>query len=676
MSPSFFITGLVSRADSIAMKSRILFSTLVLAVGAATSVGGTSDKLTHAVPGSVQIGGRLGEKLELALTNRVMAQDLERIIKPFESRTEENSGHWRCEYWGKWFTSAALGYAYEPTPEHRAVIDRGVGELIATQTPDGYIGTYKTNKHLGIWDVWGRKYTLLGLLADYDLTGNQAALAAARRVADHLIREAPPGKTNLSENGIKELKGLASSSILEPVVLLYQRTGDRRYLEFTGDLIANWSRPNKYFTNGLQLVEQGCAGVPPFQIGSRKAYEMMSCSEGLCEMYRVTGKHRYLDSAVAFAQSIRRTELMIHGSGSSQELWCEGARMQTETLEQPVETCVTATWMKLCDQLLRLTGDSLWADELEVSLYNALLGAMTPDGAWWAYFSPLAGQRVPSHYQHADVQMSCCVANGPRGLLLTPRWAVMGCKDGVVVNLYSPGCATQKLANGTEVKLVQQTDYPVGDEIMLTVSPTKKTKFILKLRVPAWSKNTSLTVNGKAIVAQSGGYAELNREWSPGDRVVLKLDLRGRAVPAPSGAPEFAVMRGPILLALDDRLAKPQSIAVHLVTDKDGYVILQPHADKPADIGMAFDVPFEVRPTHYFSHHKITLTMCDYASAGNGWSSDNLFRVWLPQPLFLRNAYPAETWRLMSVELKVNECPAIPKATSVFSKSAPPPANR
>ena len=232
---------------------------------------------------------------------------------------------------------------------------------------------------------------------------------------------------------------------------------------------------------------------------------------------------------------------------------------------------------------------------------------MTPDGAWWAYFSPLAGQRVPSHYQHEDVQMSCCVANGPRGLFLTPRWAVMGCKAGIVVNLYSPGTATPKLTNGTEVKLVQQTDYPAGDEITLTILPATKTKFALNLRIPAWSKNTSLTVNGKLVATKAASYAEVTREWSPGDQVVLKLDLRGRAMAAPSGAPELAVMRGPILLALDDRLVKPQDIAVHLVADKEGYVALKPVISKPAGVWMAFEVPFEVRPTHYFKHYQTAL---------------------------------------------------------------------
>ena len=659
------------------MKKKYVFS-LSLAVASLLSTASQAeesrDKFTPAAPGSVQVGGWLGDKLDLSMNNRVMAQDLERIIQPFRDRTEENGGHWRCEYWGKWITSAAWACAYEPTPEHQALIDRGVKELLATQTPDGYLGTYKDGKHLEAWDVWGRKYVLLGLLADYDLSGNEAVLKAARREADFLINEAPPGTVNLSDNGLEVVKGLPASSILEPMARLYQRTGEKRYLDFADNIISNWSKPGKFSDTGPQLIENGLSGTPPSQISSRKAYEMMSCFEGLCEMYRVTGNRKYLDAAVNFAQTLRRTEIMIHGSGSNQELWCDGARIQTETMEQPVETCVTATWMKLCDQLLRLTGDPVWADQLEISLYNALLGAMTPDGAWWAYFSPLSGQRVPSHYQHDDCQLSCCVANGPRGLFLTPRWAVMGCKTGIVLNLYSPGSATQKLADGTEVKLVQQTDYPVGDTITLTVSPEKKSKFTLNLRIPAWSKQTLLNVNGKSVVAKAGSYAKVEREWSPGDQVVLKLDLRGRALPAPSGAPQFAIMRGPVLLALDNRLTKAQDLNVWLESDKDGYVVLQPSTNHPANVWMAFDVPFEVRPSHYFNHHQVTLKMCDYASAGNGWSSDDLFRVWLPRPLFLRNAYPADTWRIMCPDLK--ECPVIPKATSAISKKATPAAHQ
>ena len=615
-----------------------------------------NDLLKPSLPGSVQIDGWLGEKLDLSLKNRVMSQDLDLILHPYRERLEENSGHWRCEYWGKWFTSAVLGCAYEPTPAHRAVIDRAVEELISTQTPDGYIGTYKDEEHLGIWDVWGRKYTLLGLIAAYDLTGSRNALEAACRVADHLYKEAPPGAFNLTENGIDLLKGLSSSSILEPLALLYQRTGEPRYLELAENIIACWSKPNRFFEEGQQLIAQALAKVPPEQIGSQKAYEMMSCFEGLCEMYRISGESQYLESAVEFAKTLKDQELMIHGSGSNKELWCDGTRVQTEILEQPTETCVTVTWMKFCHQLLRLTGDSMWADELEVSLYNALLGSMTPDGAWWAYFSPLSGQRVPSHYQHEDVEMSCCVANGPRGLFLTSRWAVMTCDDGITVNLYTPGKATVALADGTTVRIAQKTDYPVGNEVVLSIDPETNAEFLLNLRIPGWSHRTTLSVNGEPVSCRPGGYVSLKRTWRACDEVVLKLDLRGRAVPAPSGAPQFSVMRGPIVLALDNRLSSPQDIAVRLAVDQEGYVELKPAESKPDDIWMAFEVPFDVKPRHYVGHYQVSLVMCDYASAGNRWSGDNLFRVWLPQPLFLRHMYPADTWRLMCPEL--DACPS------------------
>lgn len=651
--------GVPSQMKKNAQNITCLLSCLTAALSPSVRAEPPKDALSFAPTGTVQLQGWIGDKLDSCLSHRVMSQDLDKLIKPFQERTEMDSAGWRCEYWGKWFTSAALGYAYQPTTENRAKLDQAVKALIETQTPDGYIGTYDADHHLGIWDVWGRKYVLLGLMADYDLTGNKAALDAACREMDFLIAEAPADKVNLTETGIDVLKGLAPSSILEPTVLLYQRTGQKRYLDFAENIVARWNLPNKFTPKGLRLIDDALAGVPPMKIGAPKAYEMMSCFEGLCELYRATGNRTYLDAVIQFAQSIRKNELMITGSASNQELWGDGTRFQTGILEQPMETCVTVTWMKLCSQLLRLTGDPVWADELEISLYNALLGAMTPGGDWWSYWCPLAGQRVPSPHQHSDVQLSCCVANGPRGLLLTPRWALMEEKDGPVVNLYAPGTSTARLTDGTDVKIVQETGYPVTDQTTLTVTPSRKCRFVLGLRIPAWSESTALTVNGNPVPCQPGTYARIDREWSPGDKVALTLDLRGRAVSAPSGAPEFAVMRGPIVLALDSRLTSPQNIAVRLQVDDTGHVALKPSASKPDPVWMAFDVPFEVRPSHFFNHREILLTLCDFASAGNEWSAQNLYRVWLPQPLFLGEMYPADTWKLMYPDMQ--KCPEIPK---------------
>ena len=441
------------------------------------------------------------------------------------------------------------------------------------------------------------------------------------------------------------------------MALLYERTGDPRYLDFAKTIVGDWSVPTKFAPQGMHLMEDALANVPPLKIDSPKAYEMTSCFEGVCELYRATGDQRLLQAAVNYGQGIRRTERMIIGSGSNQELWCDGARLQTELLEQPIETCVTATWMKYCCQLLRLTGDPVWADELEVSLYNALLGAMTPQGNWWAYFTPLQGQRVPSPVQVKQTESSCCVVSGPRGLFLTPRWALMNSAGGPVLNYYGPGTFTGKMPDGGDVKLIQETDYPVGDSIHITVNPVRKTSFALRLRIPAWSAATILTVNGEIVPAEPGKYAVLQRTWLPGDKIELKLDLRGRAVVSPSGAPQMAVMRGPVVLALDNRLMESDPKNVRLLAT-NGWVDLRPRATNATGFQMVFDVPFEYRPSHFFNHKIIYLPMCDYASAGNAWSEQNLFRVWLPQPLMLSQAFAPDTWKLM---YPAGQRPSMPK---------------
>lgn len=625
-----------------------------------------ADAMTLALPGTVQLQGWLGDKLGLCLDHRVWGLDPEPLVDVLRNHNDTNN--WRGEYWGKWYTAAVLAYAYEPTAAHRAQLEKVAREVIDIQQPDGYLGPYQKNDHLKVWDIWCRKYVLLGLIAAYDLTGDKTALAAAGRDADNLINDLDHKKVKLVELGVPELKGLANSSIIEPVALLYQRTGNPKYLAFAQSIIAQWNAPYGTAPQGIHMLEKALADAPPLQ---NHAYTIMSCFEGICELYRATGDRQYLDGAVRFGQSVRRYERMIDGSTGNHELFCDGVRYQTEFLEKPQETCATVTWIKLCAQLLRLTGDPVWADEMELSLYNAMIGAMTPGGEWCGYFTELTGERVPSFNAHPDLNLSCCMASAPRGLLLTPRWAVMTAPDGPVVNLYAPGTASVKLPDGAEVKIVQETDYPVGDQIKLTISPAHKQRFTLSLRIPAWSQRTALAVNGETVACAPGKYAKLDREWTPGDQVLLTLDLRGRVLPAPSGAPQLALMRGPILLALDNRLVPSTPTAVWLNTNTDGFVELKPLAAKPAWAWMAFEVPFQVHPSHFYGRYTTNLAMCDFSSAGNAWNEKNLYRTWLPQPLYLGNAYASNTWILQN-PYQPDPRPAIPTGVQAKDAAAKP----
>ena len=77
-----------------------------------------------------------------------------------------------------------------------------------------------------------------------------------------------------------------------------------------------------------------------------KAYEMMSCYQGLLEYYRLCGDKRLLDAAVATARSIIATEINVTGSGSAYECWYHGGTRETLPAYHMMETCVTTTWLR------------------------------------------------------------------------------------------------------------------------------------------------------------------------------------------------------------------------------------------------------------------------------------------------------------------------------------------
>jgi DUF1680 family protein len=666
------------------MNIRIIFMlaaslTCSLALHAQKTGTKTIDKLHQLPAGASEIKGYLGEKMNLCIQNGIMNRAFELYIKPFEIRNDDPS-KWQGEFWGKWFTSAALVHHYHPSGQHRKIIDDATAGMIRTQDATGKLSSYK--KDFGDWDIWGRKYAILGLVAHFDETGNKASIEAAARSVDNLISILGPGKRKITETGLSLLEALSSSSVLEPVVLVYQRTGEKKYLDFAKYIVKLWSEPNAYTPSGMKLVEDALASKDPILISSPKGYEQMSCYEGLCELFRATGDSTYLKSVIKFAHAVRKKEIMVVGSGSSGELWCDGAMRQTEMLEQTMETCVTATWIKLCNQLLRLTGDPVWADEMEISIHNALLGAMTADGSWWAYFSPLTGERVPSHLQVPSCQTSCCVANGPRALMTIPAWAVMTDNLGAVVNLYETGIWNVPVKDGRMIKLEQKTTYPEENNIKVHVSTEIDQRFRLRLRVPSWSKTLSLTVNGKNVQGKiNNGYVSIDRKWKDGDLVEINLDLRGRVIKAPGNPNQMAIMRGPIVLALDNRIAAADDRNLWLLHegyqwkhDKSwniDYALLKPvssfpnemyidlkRVPSPKGIRMAFEVPYLLRPTHFVKHEKTSLIMCDYASAGNQYETSNAFRVWLPQPLYMRTAYPQEAWR--SLYQREDKRPGIP----------------
>jgi uncharacterized protein len=601
-------------------------------------VNSVPDKMFSYSPNSIKIDGYLGNKINLVIEKRIKSQDVDQLVEPFRHKNETHL--WQSEFWGKWILSAIASYEYNHDPAMLIIIQKAVNELVATQMPSGYIGNYSDSAQLHEWDIWGRKYTLLGLLSYYDLTGDKPALKASCRLADYLLMQVGPGKVNIVKTG--NYRGMPSSSILEPMVYLYRRTGEKRYLDFAKYIVQQWETPD-----GPKLISSALAEIPvserfphPSEWWSyengQKAYEMMSCYEGLLELYRITGEPTYLKAVEMAVRNIIVSEINIAGSGTAFECFYKGAKYQTEPTYHTMETCVTMTWMKLCFNLLRITENPIYADQIEKSTYNALMASMKGDGSQIAKYSPLGGIRHAGEEQ-CGMHINCCNANGPRAFMMLPRFVVMGSSNEVLINMYGKSESVIPVNPSNKISMGIVSEYPADGKIEINITPEKSENFTIALRIPVWSNNTTLTINGSPVEdIMPGTYKKITRIWNKSDKISLTLDMTGRLV---SLNGYQAILRGPVVLARDARFNDGFIYESAVIKADKGKVNLAESANKPFNVWMSFTAPLVLGTDleGEFQNPR-QINFCDFASAGNTWGEDSRYRVWIPTTLNVMNA--------------------------------------
>ena len=584
--------------------------------------------------------GHFGKRLDKMLANHVEATDPVKLAALYR---EETNGHWQTEFWGKYMHAAVPFWRYTGSERLGAKIAAGVQAILAVQEPGGYIGNYAPeNRYSRGWDVWGTKYTLMGLLHYYDATGDAKTLEAAKRLCDYLIAErGPKGRTELRFTG--NYGGLPSLSVLEPVVWLYKRTKDARYLAFADYIVQQLTA----YPDGPELVKKADVPVadrrfttiPKYHSWNAdhmltKAYELMSCYQGLLEYYEVTGKKEFLDAAVKTARNIAETEVNLAGGSAAGEHWFHGADQQWRHISWQQETCVITTWMRLCEKLRTVTGDPFWSEQLEKTFYNAYLGALNFEADTFAAYTPLMGSRAPGHH-HCRLHTNCCNANGPRGWLCVLNRAFTAEGDAATFDFYMSGLAEAKVpALGETARFRLYTLYPREERVTITCGTAKPLTYTLRLRIPSFAAGASVKINGKSVDATlpPGGYCELRRKWRNGEIVELTLPM---PVKMHRLHDHVAFTRGPVCLARDTRFHDgelDEEVRDWAVKEADLAAFRLTRADDPAMfMSVTGILPMGSHDEDKDQEcHPRAVHFTDYASAGNVWRPDNRYRVWLP----------------------------------------------
>jgi DUF1680 family protein len=532
-------------------------------------------------PGQVQLGGLLGNALAANHTGRLMRFITDETSPPValfnpERVMQNEEGDWYGEHAGKWLYAAAKCAHRTGDATLGANVRRVADYLICVQESDGYLGTYAPARRFmrkqapgprtwdgapgkRTWDIWTHSYLILGLLEVNRYFPSPGYIEGARKIGDLCWQVLTEGEIDITELG--NHYGLSASVLLDPAVELYFATNDRKYLDL-GLLIL------KQIDQRTQILTLALAGADAADIATGKSYQLCWNFVGVAKLYRATGDTRLLSAVRHIWRSIRDHHLTLGGGP-----WGGVAHRSREVFNHPsvfspqgyVETCSIFAWIQLNRELLRLTGEAQYAEEIERSAYNDLLGAQAPNGEDWCYYSFPNGKRIHTTYWR------CCKSSGAMALEELPAVACsLSGENDIAVNLYGPGQAALPTPGAGIVRVEQVTRYPFDGGIRIRVNPERPAHFSILVRIPGWADRAAIQVNGlrAAQTAVPGTFVALERDWQEGDEITLQFPMPpvthascSRSVQesrAPDGAPISqevmrtdyrAITRGPLVYA-------------------------------------------------------------------------------------------------------------------------------
>ncbi|MHB1154916.1 MAG: beta-L-arabinofuranosidase domain-containing protein [Eubacteriales bacterium] len=453
---------------------------------------------------------------------------------------------WSGEFAGKYITGAHGIYKLTGSKALYDYIMGFIGEMLNYQDDDGYIGCFSKKCRLtgafsqnpdqsgGTWDCWAHYHIMVGLILWYTETGMEKYFDAVKKIAELFMHTFYTGKLTILATGWSEMN-MAPYHIF---ARLYNMTRDKRYLDFALAIEGELSSPGagNYINHTLNGLEYYQCPKP--------RWESMHIIMGIAEMYRCTGDKKYLTVAEGIYHSILKTDVHNTGAFSTNE-----AAVGSPFASGSIETCCVIAYNALAVEIFKLTGDPGIADFLELSLYNTVMGSFSSTGHWSTYDTPMEGVRSASAHsinfqcRPGSPELNCCSVNAPRGIGMLSDWMITEHEGVTYLNFYENfSCETDDL------KINISGSYPLSGDIKIALAANKPMR--IALRIPAWSKNTGLTVNGIPAETVPGTYHYINIDGRTD--IDLSLDFSPRLL---AGDEQYkgksSIYYGPVLYGCD-----------------------------------------------------------------------------------------------------------------------------
>jgi DUF1680 family protein len=465
----------------------------------------------------------------------------------------------------KWMEAAAFEMARVPGDEGlRSTIDATIELVRATQTADGYLDThYQVAEPDRRWTDFAHGHELYcaghlfqAAVAHHRATGDAGLLKIARRLADCIDGVFGTGRRTATTGHPEIEMGL---------VELYRETGERRYLDLVTFFVDQRGKgflgPGRFNSSAYYQDR-----VPVREASEVEGHAVRATylAAGVTDLYLETG-----DPALLAAVSRQWDDLVRHKLYVTGGL---GARHHAESLGQPYElpselayseTCAAIGSIMWSWRMLLAIGEARFADLIERSLYNAVLGGVSLDGQRYFYVNPLASNGADEWVSRGGCRrkewhlVACCPPNVMRLLASLGHYVATRDLSGLQVHQYVAAQIVTELGSGSTVALRMETGYPWEGRVRLVVEEGGGAPWTLALRVPGWCPETRVRLGDRELEAtpDARGYLCLDRAWAPGDSVELELAMEPRLVEAhpwiESTRGRVAIERGPLVYCLE-----------------------------------------------------------------------------------------------------------------------------
>lgn len=609
---------------------------------------------------------------EKALNDQIEGAEKSHCIENFRMAAKKiKTGACDGEFYGmvfqdsdvaKWLEGAAYSLAQNPDAELEKRCDDIIELIGEAQQKDGYLNTYFTVKEPDKrWtnlqeahELYCAGHMIEAAVAYAECTGKSRLLEIMCGMADHIYK-------HFIEEGAEGYPGHPEIELA--LMRLFRCTKEERYKELAMHFINMRGVDSEYFVKEKEKRNWTVWGADPgdkeyAQNGApvRKqdkavghAVRAVYLYTGMADAAMETGDTTLTEACRTLWNNITQCRMYVTGAiGSAYEgeAFTKDYHLPNDTAY--AETCAAIGLIFFSNKMLYLERKGKYADVMERALYNCVLAGMQLDGTKFFYVNPLEvlpgiSGEAQTHKHALPVRpkwfaCACCPPNVARLLSSIAEYAWHVIPGALFSNLFVGG--TLDLSDSFGGKVTLETAYPYDNKIRYHFAPEQETMYVpLAIRIPAWSRNTKITLNGREVRCEiKDGYAYLHGNYSAKDVVTVELDLSVRRVytsnKVSANTGRVAIQRGPLIYCIEGVDNENDILSVSL--KKGGEITVSEYLpDKLCGIqelyaeGYRETVSDELYSFDAPAEEACRVTLVPYYTWGN--RGLNQMRVWIPE---------------------------------------------